>query len=961
MLSKAAALLGVLTVLCTQHSLGSTTRKTHYFDLSIDEFIASPDGRPTTVRGFNGQSPGPDLVVGPNDRIVAKVTNTLSEGTTVHWHGIRQSQKTNGMDGVPYVTQDPIPPGGSMTYNFTVDDPGTFWYHSHHLEQYVDGVSGALIVRDDATENLLYSDRVLFMKDFYPKLAKTYLSWFFSLASGGEEPLPANGLINGLTQDADCFRTKTCQYPTVRATSFTNYCGKYTTWAKVLSEVAEGKYAAGDENRLTRLRVIAGTALVNFDVSVDNHYMWVLALDGQPIEPRRVTSFRINGGQRVDVALCNMQRDGPTANAPAFIRSQLIYNAAPEDLAAAGVNPGALGVLYYPECDDMYGPGAPQISSPMDPIATTNILTMSPSIWASHLPVSGSPNITYGDGGLPYDFDKEPVGLTTGVNAAKYPPPAATREITIALNGYNDTETKFIYLSFNRISWVHPKKTLLDYTQPGACRRRMSELRPWYESFHQEAVAEGHRGLQVGLFEEEEDDMCSCLVQRRLDLGPEEGQELVQRAYDEEEERALEDEAICRCSLQRRLAEDQTAADERKNYRVLEDYGDDATATTSTSSSSSSSSSSTTCRRYLLEPETETMADGTYRVLEDYGDDATSTASSSSSSSSSSSNLCSCNRRARARYLVGEEYDDELGLPKGSSAETPTGGANPNGVLCKCLMHRRALRAQERRLAEAPAPARAEESEPAEGHAAHREGQDVEVTRATADHLAQRNDADRQLATQTDMQGMHVMTYKTGEVIQIVLNNYDPGEHPIHIHGRRFYVMGRGAANMGEFNPNRHLLNTKNPYMRDTVTVEPRSWIVIRFADQNPGVWMMHCHIDWHQRQGLGMIFNELPDPITPAAAVKAVIPVPVGLIVGLVFGAVGALAIAGFLAYRMLPDLFHFTNPFKAKAAAADDSTLGTPLLMFPPGSVPPPPPPMTNDAQRRAPSFVAPKGASV
>ena len=857
------------------------------------------------------------------------------------------------MDGVPYVTQDPIPPGGFMVYNFTVDDPGTFWYHSHHLEQYVDGVSGALIVRDDSTEKLLYSDRILFMKDFYPKLAKTYLSWFFSLESGGEEPLPTNGLINGLTQDADCLRTKTCQYPTVRATRFTNYCGKYITWPKILSEVEEGKYAKGEENRLTRLRVIAGTALVNFDVSVDNHYMWVLALDGQPIEPRRVTSFRINGGQRVDVALCNMLRIGPTANKPAFIRSQLIYNAAPEDLAEAGVNPGAMGILYYPESVTTYDAGAPQVSRPADTQATTNILTMTPSIWASHLPVSGSPNITYGDGGLPYDFVKEPVGLTTGENADKYPVPEATKEITIALNSYNDTQTKFIYLTFNRLSWVFPKKTLLDYVQPGACARRMEELRPWYESFHQQAVAEGHRGLQVGLFEEEQDDMCECMVQRRLDLGPEEAQAQAQtpaaRALAEEEERALEDEAICRCSLQRRLAEAEAEAavaavaskkgQGHKNFRVLEDYGDESTSTSDSSSSSSSSSSSpsspTTCRRFLLEPETQTesaTAGHPYRVLEDYGD-GTDAAAATTTTTTTSSN-CKCNRPTRARYLVGEEYDDEIGLPKWANDETPTGGANPNGLMCKCLMNRRALRTQQRKLAAVPRVSVDE----VEG-----------VTRVTqiTQPFDRTNEADRQLAAQSEMQGMHVMTYHTGEVIQIVLNNYDPGEHPIHIHGRRFYVLGRGAANVGEFNPNRNRLNVKNPYLRDTVTIEARSWIVIRFADQNPGVWMMHCHIDWHQRQGLGMVFNELPTPVIPPSVVKPALPTPVGLIVGLVFGAVGALAIAAFLAYRMLPDLFHFSNPFQRKTAAEDESAaLGVPLLLFPPGSAPPPPPPLTSQA---------------
>lgn len=75
------------------------------------------------------------------------VINGLTEGTTVHWHGIRLP---NAMDGVPGLTQEPIAPGGSFTYAFTPPDAGTFWYHPHAdtSRQLGRGLAGAFIVAE---------------------------------------------------------------------------------------------------------------------------------------------------------------------------------------------------------------------------------------------------------------------------------------------------------------------------------------------------------------------------------------------------------------------------------------------------------------------------------------------------------------------------------------------------------------------------------------------------------------------------------------------------------------------------------------------------------------------------------------------------------------------------------------------------------------------------------------------
>ena len=101
----------------------------------------------TAVWTYNGTAPGPVIRARQGDRLRVRVTNRLDESTTVHWHGIRLP---NAMDGVPYITQPPIEPGGEFVYEFALPDAGTYWYHPHQrsFEQSARGLHGALIVEE---------------------------------------------------------------------------------------------------------------------------------------------------------------------------------------------------------------------------------------------------------------------------------------------------------------------------------------------------------------------------------------------------------------------------------------------------------------------------------------------------------------------------------------------------------------------------------------------------------------------------------------------------------------------------------------------------------------------------------------------------------------------------------------------------------------------------------------------
>jgi len=105
------------------------------------------DGKQLAVWAYNGQVPGPTLRVRLGETIRVRFTNKLPQDTTIHWHGVRLP---NAMDGVPYITQQPVRPGETFVYEFTPKDAGTFWFHPHvrASEQVERGLYGVLVVED---------------------------------------------------------------------------------------------------------------------------------------------------------------------------------------------------------------------------------------------------------------------------------------------------------------------------------------------------------------------------------------------------------------------------------------------------------------------------------------------------------------------------------------------------------------------------------------------------------------------------------------------------------------------------------------------------------------------------------------------------------------------------------------------------------------------------------------------
>ncbi|CAG8611212.1 20755_t:CDS:2, partial [Gigaspora margarita] len=296
------------------------------YDFRVYKAQLSPDGVPRTVYTVNGQFPGPIIQANVGDQIIINIINQLGEPTSIHSHGIVQ-KGTNWYDGVPGITQCPIPNGGNFIYNYTVDVPGTYWYHSHYIAQYVDGVHGPLIVQDPADPHLsLYDyEYVVTFQEWYHNTTEQLLHIKMGANYTGLSPVPASVVISGYGQyNCSAAQGLSCN-----------------------SSVTPPTYVVQSGKRY-RFRIINTSADNHFHFSIDNHTLLLIEADGINVKPVMVQKLPINIAQRYSVIVNASQ---PVGNyfirASATTNCLLLNNATIDYDRRDIINWNATGILHY--------------------------------------------------------------------------------------------------------------------------------------------------------------------------------------------------------------------------------------------------------------------------------------------------------------------------------------------------------------------------------------------------------------------------------------------------------------------------------------------------------------------------------------------------------------------------------------------------------------------------------------
>ncbi|WP_299985005.1 multicopper oxidase family protein [uncultured Ruegeria sp.] len=233
----------------------------------------SPDAPPPVLYGKQGEV------------MRLPVRNTLPYYTAMHWHGLRI---TNKMDGVPYLTQMPMGEGEVFGYEFTPPDAGTYWYHPHcmTMEQMAHGLTGVMVIAEPEDPGF-DSEQVINLRGFRLDEGGAFLPAFTPRGAA-------------------------------RAGTFGNVHTANWLQAPVYDHLAGG---------LVRLRVVNTDTTRIYKLHLDGGAAQIIAWDGHPVEidvamPSAENPLLVGPGQRVDFAVKMPEYEGQTVNLMAKLPGQ---------------------------------------------------------------------------------------------------------------------------------------------------------------------------------------------------------------------------------------------------------------------------------------------------------------------------------------------------------------------------------------------------------------------------------------------------------------------------------------------------------------------------------------------------------------------------------------------------------------------------------------------------------------
>jgi plastocyanin len=248
--------------------------------------------------GFNGKIPGPTIRVKQGDRIRLIMNNETNNEHTIHIHGLN---KPVVMDGVPFLGQKPVKKGESYTYEFTVNNSGTSWYHchvdsAHHVDM---GMYGAFIV-EPKEERLQYDREYIMILDEWP--TKHIHVHEEEMEMEDHEEHGVVTMHEGAPRVHEHPGEKPAErdwYPKTHRPHQVVYDG-FTINGKSFpfTEPVDVK-----EGEMVRIRFI-NTGYQPHFMHTHSHKFTVVARDGSYVnEPQRIDTVEIGPGQRVDIIL----------------------------------------------------------------------------------------------------------------------------------------------------------------------------------------------------------------------------------------------------------------------------------------------------------------------------------------------------------------------------------------------------------------------------------------------------------------------------------------------------------------------------------------------------------------------------------------------------------------------------------------------------------------------------------
>lgn len=294
--AASAVLVGALPRLARAAAPAALTVTTRNLDVG---------GRAATVFGIlrpdGGQ--GVRAVAGEDFRV--RLTNALQEPTLVHWHGLTPPWR---QDGVPGVTQDPLPPGTGFDYDFPLARPGTNWMHSHLGLQEQGLLAAPLIVADPAEAGLDEQEVVLMLHDFsFRDPAEIMAGLRGGQDMAGMDHGASQGSMAGMDHSGHAMGSMSAmpgmQHDMPGGMAMDLNDVEYDAYLANDRTLADPEVVRVERGGRVRLRIINGAAATNFHIDLGAAEGTLIAVDGMPVAPVAGRRFPIAVAQRLDIRL----------------------------------------------------------------------------------------------------------------------------------------------------------------------------------------------------------------------------------------------------------------------------------------------------------------------------------------------------------------------------------------------------------------------------------------------------------------------------------------------------------------------------------------------------------------------------------------------------------------------------------------------------------------------------------
>ena len=304
---KASLLIAITTIGALRAAPTETRSESETVKLFARESTITVLGRKAKVAALTQsneeQGYSPEEVKGFH----VEVVNQLPVPTSIHWHGL---VLPNLMDGVPFVTQDPIPPGGSRRYNFPLQQSGSYWMHSHYGLQEQQLLSAPMVIRSPKQSKVADAELTVMLSDFSFTSPKDILKGLTAKKSAmngknrdtmsDSQPMSTAGQKESLVVQQWDETSKRLVAREVQAAA-PDIDVKYNALLANRRTIDDPQVFEAKPGQSVLLRLMAAASATNFFIDTGKLDATIVATDGEDVQPLKGNFFQLSLAQRLDL------------------------------------------------------------------------------------------------------------------------------------------------------------------------------------------------------------------------------------------------------------------------------------------------------------------------------------------------------------------------------------------------------------------------------------------------------------------------------------------------------------------------------------------------------------------------------------------------------------------------------------------------------------------------------------